>query len=151
MPRVSVTIPNAWLRNVARSGRTLDEIADLIEVKFGIRRSRSWVSKELKKLGEEPRHVSRRDLIPWDVLPAHTKDRFYLMLQAESRRRQGNKLSATDSKYIEQLDNLLLSRGLPLVISYCPVVGFYLIAKTETDHDIIRDERKCNATLVGSA
>lgn len=142
MPRVTVTIPTAWMRNAARSGRSYDEISDMIERNFGIQRSRSWVSKELKKLGES-RHFPRKDLIPWDVKPEHKKSNIYLMLQAESRRRSGNQLSKTDVKYVSQLDELMLARGISLIISYCPIIGFYLQPRQESDQDIIREETQC--------
>lgn len=126
------------LRAYARAGRTLDEIADLNEKDTGWRPSRSTVSKKLTAIGEEPRHVSRRDLLPWDIRPEHSGSRFRMMLQAESRRRSGVQLSRTDAKYVDQLDDLLMGRGTPLVVCYDPVIGFYLSDRTEDDQDIIR-------------
>jgi hypothetical protein len=127
------------LRAYSRSGRTLDEIAELNEKETGWRPSRSTVSKKLAALGEEPRHVTRRDLVPWNVKPEHANSRFRLMLQAESRRRSGQRLSKTDSKYVDLLDALLIGRGTPLVVGYSPAIGFYLTDRSETDQDIIRE------------
>lgn len=129
----------AKLRAYARSGRTLDEIATLNEQETGWRPTRSTVSKKLLTMGEEPRHVARRDLVPWAIRPEHSTSRFRLMLQAESRRRAGAQLSNTDRKYVDLLDDLLMGRGTPLVVAYHHEIGFYLTDRTEDDRDIIRE------------
>jgi hypothetical protein len=134
-----VWMATAKLRAYARSGRTLDEIATLNEQETGWRPTRSTVSKKLLAMGEEPRHVARRDLVPWDLRPEHSTSRFRLMLQAESRRRAGMPLSNTDRKYVDLLDDLLMGRGTPLVVGYNPEIGFYLADRTEDDRDIIRE------------
>lgn len=139
MARERIWMSTGKLRAYARAGRTLDEIAELNERDTGWRPSRSTVSKKLYALGEEPRHVSRRDLIPWNIRPEHVNSRFRLMLQAESRRRAGYELSNTDSKYVDQLDELLMGRGTPLVIGYSEKIGFFLTDRKETDRDIIRE------------
>src|SRR5215469_5867683 len=113
------------LRALARSGRTLDEIAKENEVDTGFRPTRSTVSKKLITIGEEPRHRSRRDLMPWYVRQEHRSSRFRAMLQAESRRRAWNDLSATDQKLVSMLDDLLMGRGVSLVVGYHQAIGFY--------------------------
>ena len=128
----------AKLRALSRSGRTLDELATLNEAETGWRPTRSTVSKKLLALGETPRHASRRDLMPWQVKPEHNSSRFRLMLQAESRRRSGLDLSNTDLKNVDLLTNLTMGRGVPLVIGYDRVIGFYLADRTDADTDIIR-------------
>ena len=110
----------AKLRALSRSGRTLDEIATMNEKDTGWRPTRSTVSKKLLTLGEEPRHASRRDLLPWSIQPEHNSSRFRLMLQSESRRRAEMELSRTDQKNVDLLDDLLLGRGTPLVVGYHP-------------------------------
>lgn len=133
-----VWMSTAKLRAYARAGRTLDEIAEINGRETGWTPSRSGVSKKLAAMGEEPRHQSRKDLIPWDVKPEHSRSRFRLMLQAESRRRSGLKLSNTDRKYVNLLDDILMGRGVPLVIGYHRDVGFYVTDRTDSDQDIIR-------------
>ena len=148
MARDRVWMSTAKLRAYARSGRTLDEIAALNEGDTGWRPTRSTVSKKLAAIGEEPRHVSRRDLVPWDVKPEHANSRFRLMLQAESRRRSGLPLSKTDTKYVDQLDDLIMGRGTPLVVCYTPAIGFYLADRCESDRDIIRAPETDNAPVI---
>lgn len=133
-----IWMSTARLRAYARAGRTLDEIAELNARETGWEPSRSTVSKKLAAMGEEPRHLSRRDLVPWNIRPEHQGSRFRLMLQAESRRRAGQTLSRTDRKYVNLLDDLLMGRGVPLVVGYNPDTGFYLTDRTESDQDIIR-------------
>lgn len=99
----------------------------------------------------QPRNA-HSDLLPGPIRPEH-RNRYYKMLTAEGRRRradekygEGNgyaKISRTDQKYVNQLEELLhgFGRGARLVIGYDPVHicgGWYLVDEQPWDTDIVR-------------
>ena len=100
-------------------GWNLETIADENYRDTGWRPNASAVSRRLAKLGLELRHSSRSDMVPWKrILPRYRSHRYRAMLQAESRRRAGDKPSRTDKKLLSMLYDLLFGRGTPLVIGH---------------------------------
>lgn len=140
-----VWMATAKLRAYARSGRTLEEIAELNAVDTGWKPERSTVSKKLLAIGEEPRYGRRTDLVPWRIAPKHIESRFRYMLEAESRRRTGKTLRPADKKAADLLNDLLFGRGTPLVVGYCHEHGFYLTDRSDEDQDIIRAPREAGS------
>jgi len=138
------------LRALVNSGRTYDEIAQIVfETEPGWDKppSRSGVKKKLDALGFPPRNKSHRTLLPWKVRPEHQSAELRHMLEAESRRRQlapGEQLSEADRSLIRGLESYLWGRGgrqTAMVVSYHPEVGFSLVQREDYDEDIIRDPR----------
>ena len=132
---------NPWidgkrLRNLAESGYTLDEIAAVNERETGWRPDRSVVSRKLRSMGIERRVGSRKDLVPWRVRTEHYKSRWYYALLAESRRRAGEPLSASQQRDLAALDH---AAGLGLVVGYDPRLGWFLADRRDgVDTDVIR-------------
>jgi hypothetical protein len=138
------------LRALVNSGRTYDEIAQIVfETEPGWEKppSRSGVKKKLDALGFAPRNKSHRELLPWKIRPEHQTAELRHMLEAESRRRQlapGEQLSDADRSLIRGLESYLWGRGgkqTAMVVSYHPEVGFSLVPREDCDEDIIRDPR----------
>jgi len=126
------------LRALFNAGLTYDEIAEANERSEGWRPTRSGVKRRLDALGFPPRRASHRDLLPWRIAPEHNHDRIRHMLQAESRKRQGLKLSKTDRVLVSLLHDLLFGRGSFFVVGYDRTIGFYLTDRLDSDIDIIR-------------
>ena len=149
--KVNITISDAALRSWARSGMRLKDIQRKIHETTGWSPDISTISKWLKDMGEEPRHKSRKEFMPWpDIQPEHKNSRFRIMLQAAERRDKGLPLSDTDTKAVNLLDDLRMGRGTPLVVGYHPEVGFYLADATEAEVQkgaIIRVPQKLNLDL----
>ena len=131
-------MPTSKLKALAKAGWLYGEIADENERVTGWRPDRGTVSRRLQQLGVSRRHGSRRDLLPWHIMPEHNNSRWRAMLQAESRHRAGENLSSTAQKNRAMLNDILFGRGTPLVVGYDPAIGFYLVDKTDDDKDIIR-------------
>src|SRR5215831_9148708 len=96
------------LRALYDAGMTYDEIAQFVyqtEKGWDGPPSRSGVRwKLINELGFPSRRMSHRDLLPWKkIRPEHNDSELRHMLQAESRKRQGGELSATDRKLVSQL------------------------------------------------
>jgi hypothetical protein len=128
----------AKLRALWDSNRTYDQIAAANQRSQGWRPSRAAVKRKFERMGLPPRYARHHDLLPWRVRPEHNASRLRLMLQAESRNRQGLGLSPSDRSRVNVLNDLLFGRGAFLVVAYSPVVGFYLTERLEVDQDIIR-------------
>jgi hypothetical protein len=124
------------LRNLAESGYTLDEIASVNERETGWRPHRSVVSRKLRSMGIERRVGSHKDLIPWRVRTEHYKSRWYYALLAESRRRGGDELSASQQRDLAPLDH---AASLGMVVGYDPEIGWFLADRREgVDTGVIR-------------
>ena len=131
--KVNITISDAALRSWARSGMRLKDIQRKIYETTGWSPDISTISKWLKDMGEEPRHKTRREFMPWDIRPEHKSSRFRIMLQAAERREKGLDLSETDTKALNLLDDMRMGRGTTLVVGYHPEVGFYLTDATDNE------------------
>lgn len=131
-------LPASELRALYRVGMSYDAIAEVNERSTGWKPSRSGVMRKLRRIGVERRLASHRDLIPWRIAPEHEHQRLHYMLMAESRRRQGRRLSRSDRTLVSLLKDLLSGRGVPLVVNYDRRFGFFLIESQDFDLDIIR-------------
>lgn len=132
----------AKLRALFNAGLTYDEIAEANERSEGWRPNRATVKRKYEAMGMPPRKASHRDLIPWTGLePEHKDSVLRHMLQAESRYRQGKKLSDTDRKLTSRLHELLFGRGTLMVVGYDPRIGFYTAPREDSDEDIIRTRK----------
>lgn len=135
------------LRALYNAGLTYDEIAQIVyntEKGWDQPPSRSGVKRKLDALGFEPRNLSHADIMPWrgKIKPEHQSSELRHMLEAESRRRQGKAQSEADRSLIGRLHSLLFPPGMkPMVVSYHPEVGFFLVLREEYDRDIIREPR----------
>lgn len=148
--KVNITVSDAALRSWSRSGMRLKDIQRKIFEQTGWSPDISTISKWLKDMGEEPRHKTRREFMPWDIQAQHKNSRFRIMLQAAERREQGMDLSETDEKALSLLDDLRSGRGTPLVVGYHPEVGFYLTDATSAEAKsgaIIRAPRELDLAL----
>lgn len=139
-------MPTRWmadakLRALFHAGLTYDEIAEANERSEGWRPSRSGVKRKYERMGMPPRRHSSQDLIPWRISQQHHDARMRHMLQAESRKRAGAKLSDTDRKLVAMLHDLCFGRGKLLVVGYDSELGFYLAEREDSDDDIIRAPR----------
>lgn len=140
MPAPGRWMTSAKLRALFTADLTYDEIADINLRQEGWRPTKSAVLRKREALGLPGRGKPHADLIPWQVKPQHTPDRFRYMLQAESRRRMGIKQNSKEKILTKLLhDYLFPEHGGFLVVSYHPEVGFHLINRDdEIDDDIIR-------------
>lgn len=121
------------LRAWARSGRTLDEIAELVEEDTSWRPARSVVSRKLQEIGEPARRASHRDFMPRGVRVDHNGALLRRMLEAEHRAQMQQELSSTDRKLTSLLHRLLFERGTQLVIGYDRHIGWYLRPREDAD------------------
>lgn len=145
------------LRALVNSGRTYDEIAQIVfatEPGWDKPPSRSGVKKKLDALGFPPRNKSHRDLIPWKIKPEHQTAELRHMLEAESRRRQlkpGEQLNEVDRSLVRGLEAYLWGRGRqkPMVVAYHPDVGFGLVPREDDDEDIIRQPKAATPVSAG--
>lgn len=126
----------AQLRALAAAGKSHAEIAAANEAATGWRPSRAAVKRRLDRLGMPPRRLSHRGLIPWQIAAEHNKAIERYMLQAESSRRQGKRLSATDRKLLRLLGERLAGPP-PQVITYDPAAGFAFVPREPADGDAI--------------
>lgn len=132
-------LPDRQLVALHDADKTLDEIAGLNEAATGWRPTRSGVLRKLQRLGAQRKYKTHALLLPWDIRPEHNSDPLRHMLQAESRWRQsGGKVSPSDERLIDLLHDQIAGRGRPMVVSYDPAIGFHLVARNDTDEDIIR-------------
>lgn len=138
MPASGPWLTTAKLRALFSAGLTYEEIAEANERATGWKPTRSGVAKKFERLGFPPRNASHVDLIPWTVRPEHNSSRYRHMLQAESRKRAGMDLTASDRDLVSMLYDLLFGRGSLLVVGYRPDLGFYLTDRTDEDEDIVR-------------
>ena len=124
--------------------RTLAMLADegLVEV---VPRWGTFRVNEPQAGAEPERLAARADLTPWDIAPEHDRDPLRYMLRAESRARQGVKLSEPDERLVSLLHDLLNGRYGQWVIDYDRENGFALRPRTEADLDIIREPRRLQA------
>lgn len=137
-PKGGRWMTSAKLRALFNAGLTYDEIAVINERSEGWRPSRAAVKRKYEALGMPARRASHRDLLPWTIRPEHNSQELRHMLQAESRARQGKKLSDTDRKLTALLHERLFGRGKLQVVGYHPEVGFFATDRLDTDEDIIR-------------
>lgn len=128
--RANITVSDAALRSWHRSGMRLQDIRRKIEETTGWAPDISTISKWLRDMGEEPRHRSRRGLLPWDIRPEHYNGRWRIMLQAAERRLADEELSVSDQKAVDLLDDILFGRGVQQVVGYHPEIGFYRVDAT---------------------
>lgn len=133
-------LDDSAMQEMWQAGHSLLEIALANEAATGWKPTRSTVSKHLKELGEPSRYSSRKDLKPWIIAREHQDMRYRFWLDAESRRRAGYKLTASENRCIDLMNDLLHGRGAELVIGYCENHGFYLTDRLPGDDDIIRIE-----------
>ena len=128
----------ARLRAMLLAGMSYNDIADANWRETGWKPSKAAVMRARERLGIPGRRASHADLLPWHLLPEHRRSRLRYMLEAESRRRQGAKLTETDRSLVATLVDLLFGRNVSLVVCYSPSIGFYLVERDETDTDIVR-------------
>jgi hypothetical protein len=146
MPASGRWMSTAKLRALFRAGVEYDDIALINERSEGWKPSRAAVTRKRAAMGEPGRRVNHTELVPWRINPEHNQDRIRYMLQAESRRRAGVKLSQSDKTLVKLLNDLLYGRGNFMVVGYSTDIGFYLTNKKEDDNDIIREPTTTRAS-----
>lgn len=138
----------AKMRSLWHSPLTLEEIAAYVR-----RAGDGWtegtptrgaVSKYAARHDFPPRRsAANTELIPWRVLKRHQSHHWRHMLDAESRRRRGGKMSHSDAKLLTEMHELLWGRGALLVFDYDQDGGWALRVREESDrNDIIRAPRR---------
>lgn len=112
--------PREWLRDRLLEELTHDEIADLWEQESGYRLSKSYVSVYVSRhFSDLPLRRPRYEYdLPWHVKVEHNKHPFARLLRLLARRRDGEKINETLTKW---LDNWLREmRDADCVVDYVP-------------------------------
>lgn len=96
-----------------RAGETRTSIAEV----YGV--TRPAVTRALRQAGEEPGQMRYDHLLPWRVLPRHTRNQYApKMLRLEGRARNGLELSESDAKKLASWKRELKTNDT--VIMYFP-------------------------------
>lgn len=137
----AVWMPTARLKALLRAGVPFAEIAKLNKELGGSKVSVAAVSKKARALGFGPRRLSHAGIVPRGILPEHNQSQFRYMLQAGSKRLQGEKLSPTDARLCRALDRLLAAvdeeapLGRIIVYDRSTPEGWWLVPRLASDGD----------------
>lgn len=123
-------------------GWTAPQMIAEYQRKYGIETSPSMWGNFRRRHGLEPRNVRDADLIPWQVEERH-RFRYPLeMLRLEAQTRAGRVLRGEDAARRESFLKRLAENAE--VVEYRPETeeGFFYVARTSRDIDIIRAPRQ---------
>jgi hypothetical protein len=123
-------------------GKTYHEMQQIYLDKYNIETVPSMWGNFRRRRGLQRRITRNDDLIPWHVKTKHRWEYPIAMLRVEARRRAGKPIRDVD---LDRIDSFLRKlKENNAVVHYDPDTeqGFFFVARTKGDDDIIRRPRQ---------